>query len=129
MKSKMRIGELAEQAGVTPRTIRYYEDLGLLGPNEREGHGFRYYTETELTRLKKIDALKQLGLSLEEVGEILPLYCDDPTGVRGKRRVLEILQRNLAEIDEKIDSLQRLRIDLQTNIARMEAFIARSKYD
>ena len=129
MKSKMRIGELAEQAGVTPRTIRYYEDLGLLGPNEREGHGFRYYTETELTRLKKIDALKQLGLSLEEVGEILPLYCDDPTGVRGKRRVLEILQRNLAENHEKIDSLQRLRIDLQTNIARMEAFIARSKYD
>jgi DNA-binding transcriptional MerR regulator len=129
MKSKMRIGELAEQAGVTPRTIRYYEDLGLLGPNEREGHGFRYYTETELTRLKKIDALKQLGLSLEEVGEILPLYCDDPTGVRGKRRVLEILQRNLAEIDEKIDSLQRLRVDLQTNITRMEAFIARSKYD
>jgi hypothetical protein len=49
--------------------------------------------------------------------------------VRGKRRVLEILQRNLAEIDEKIDSLQRLRIDLQTNIARMEAFIARSRHD
>ena len=61
MKSKMRIGELAEQAGVTPRTIRYYEDLGLLGPNEREGHGFRYYTETELTRLKKIDARKIAG--------------------------------------------------------------------
>src|SRR5215207_4258510 len=118
MKDKMRIGELAEQAGVTPRTIRYYEDLGLLGPNEREGHGFRYYTETELTRLKKIDALKQLGLSLEEVGEILPLYCDDPTGVRGKRRVLEILQQSLIETDEKIESLQRFRADLQANIDR-----------
>ena len=74
MKQKMRIGEFAEQAGVTPRTIRYYEDLGLLGPNQREGQGFRYFTEAELGRLKKIEALKQLGLSLEEIGEVLPLY-------------------------------------------------------
>lgn len=123
MKEKMRIGEFAEQAGVTPRTIRYYEDLGLLGPNEREGHGFRYYTDTELTRLKKIDALKQLGLSLEEIGEVLPLYCDDPTGVRGKRRVLEILQRQLAETDEKIETLQRFRADLQANVSRIQAYL------
>src|SRR3712207_6583237 len=105
MKDKMRIGELAERAGVTPRTIRYYEDLGLLGPNEREGQGFRYYTDAELFRLKKLDALKQMGLSLEEVGEVLPLYCDDPTGLRGKRRVLEILQVHLADVEEKIDCL------------------------
>lgn len=123
MKDKMRIGEFAEQAGVTPRTIRYYEDLGLLGPNEREGHGFRYYTDAELIRLKKIDALKQLGLSLEEIGEVLPLYCDDPTGVRGKRRVLEILQRQLAETDEKIATLQRFRADMQANITRIQSHL------
>ena len=73
IKSKMRIGEFAEQAGVTPRTIRYYEGLGLLGPNEREGQGFRYYTEIELKRLQKIDTLKQLGLTLEEIGEVLSI--------------------------------------------------------
>ncbi|MFN8569531.1 MAG: MerR family transcriptional regulator [Kouleothrix sp.] len=123
MKDKMRIGEFAEQAGVTPRTIRYYEGLGLLGPNEREGHGFRYYTEAELGRLKKIDALKQLGLSLEQIGEVLPLYCDDPTGLRGKRRVLELLQAQLSDADEKISMLQRFRAELQANISRIEAFI------
>ncbi len=127
MKEKMRIGEFAEQAGVTPRTIRYYEGLGLLGPNEREGHGFRYYTEAELTRLKKIDALKQLGLSLEEIGEVLPLYCDDPTGVRGKRRVLEILRRQLSETDEKIETLQQLRSDLQLNISRIQAHLEQQR--
>jgi MerR family copper efflux transcriptional regulator len=127
MKDKMRIGELAEQAGVTPRTIRYYEDLGLLGPNERLGQGFRYYSETALTRLKKIDTLKQLGLSLEEIGEVLPLYCDDPTGLRGKQRVLEILQAQLAETDEKIDSLKRFRSELQANILRLEQYIAQTK--
>ena len=123
MKDKMRIGEFAEQAGVTPRTIRYYEDLGLLGPNEREGQGFRYYTSAELTRLKKIDWLKQLGLRLEEIGEVLPLYCDDPTGLRGKQRLLEILQSHLAETDEKIESLQSFRSELQTNIDRIQHYI------
>ncbi len=127
MKDKMRIGEFAEQAGVTPRTIRYYEDLGLLGPNQREGQGFRYYTETELGRLQKIEVLKQLGLSLEEIGEVLPLYCDDPTGVRGKQRVLEILQSSLIETDEKIAALQRFRAELVTNIERIRQYIERNR--
>jgi MerR family copper efflux transcriptional regulator len=127
MKQKMRIGEFAEQAGVTPRTIRYYEDLGLLGPNQREGQGFRYYTEAELGRLQKIEVLKQLGLSLEEIGEVLPLYCDDPTGVRGKQRVLEILQSSLIETDEKIAALQRFRAELLTNIERIRQYIERNR--
>ena len=127
MKNKMRIGELAEQAGVTPRTIRYYEDLGLLGPSEREGQGFRYYTETELTRLKKIDYLKQMGLSLEEIGEVIPLYCEDPTGLRGKRRILEILIAQLQEMDEKIAALQQFRAEMLTNIERVQEFINRTQ--
>lgn len=127
MKNKMRIGELADQAGVTPRTIRYYEDLGLLGPSEREGQGFRYYTETELTRLKKIDHLKQMGLSLEEIGEVIPLYCEDPTGLRGKRRILEILTAQLQEMDEKIASLQQFRAEMLLNIERVQEFINRNQ--
>jgi len=127
MKAKMRIGELADQAGVTPRTIRYYEDLGLLGPCEREGHGFRYYSEAELTRLQKIDALKQLGLTLDEIAEVIPLYCEDPTGLLGKRRVLEILEEQLSETDEKIAALQRFRSEIQSNIAKIRAFIERTQ--
>jgi DNA-binding transcriptional MerR regulator len=124
----MRIGELADQAGVTPRTIRYYEGLGLLGPSEREGHGFRYYTEAELTRLKKIDVLKQLGLTLEEIGEVIPLYCEDPTGLLGKRRVLEILEAQLAETDEKIIALQRFRSEIQINIEKIRQFIEQKQF-
>ena len=127
MKDKLRIGEFAELAGVTPRTIRYYEGLGLLGPNQREGQGFRYYTEAELGRLHKIEALKQMGLSLEEIGEVLPLYCDDPTGVRGKQRVLELLQTSLVETDEKIASLQRFRTELHANIERIRQYIERNR--
>ncbi|WP_442949051.1 MerR family DNA-binding transcriptional regulator [Nostoc sp.] len=47
----MRIGELADKAGVTPRTIRYYESLGLLYPSERQGRSFRYYTLIGCTKL------------------------------------------------------------------------------
>ncbi|MBD1922194.1 MerR family transcriptional regulator [Microcoleus sp. FACHB-831] len=119
----MRIGELAQKASVTPRTIRYYEDLGLLGPSEREGKGFRYYTEVELARLRKIDALKGLGLSLEEIRSIIDLFFEEPTMLRGKQKLLEILHNHLQETDEKIEALSQFRTDLQANIARIEQYI------
>ena len=119
----MRIGELAQKAGVTPRTVRYYESLGLLEPSEREGSGFRYYTEAELARLQKINALKELGLGLEEITTVLPLYFEDPTGITGKRKILEILNTHLQETDEKLEDLRQFRSEIQENIARIQTWI------
>ena len=119
----MRIGELAQKAGVTPRTVRYYESLGLLEPSEREGTGFRYYTEAELARLQKINVLKGLGLSLEEITTVLPLYFEDPTGVTGKRKILEILNTHLQETNDKIEDLKQFRSEIQENIARIQTWI------
>jgi MerR family copper efflux transcriptional regulator len=119
----MRIGELAQKAGVTPRTIRYYENLGLLSPSEREGKGFRYYTEAELTRLRKIDALQSLGLSLDEISSIIDLFFEEPTMIRGKQKLLEILQAHLRESDEKIEALTQFRSELQANIAKIQQWI------
>ena len=116
----MRIGELAAIAGVTPRTIRYYENLGLLSPNEREGKGFRYYSQTELAKLQKIDCLKSLGLTLEEITTVIDLYFEDSTGIRGKQKVLEILQFHLKETDEKIAALGDFRSDLEVNILKIQ---------
>lgn len=116
----MRIGELAQKAGVTPRTIRYYENLGLLSPNEREGKGFRYYTNTELAKLQKIDCLKSLGLTLEEITTVIDLYFEDSTGIRGKQKVLEILQTHLKETDGKITALVQFRSDLEANIIKIK---------
>lgn len=116
----MRIGELAQKAGVTPRTIRYYENLGLLSPNERQGKGFRYYTNTELAKLQKIDCLKSLGLTLEEITSVIDLYFEDSTGIRGKQKVLEILQTHLNETDGKITALVQFRSDLEANIIKIK---------
>ncbi len=119
----MRIGELAQKAGVTPRTIRYYENLGLLKPSEREGKGFRYYTEAQLAKLHKIDALQSLGLTLEEIGGIIDLFFEEPTMLRGKQKLLEILQAHLQEADEKLEALTQFRFELQANITRIQQWI------
>lgn len=127
MTEKMRIGELSQKAGVTPRTVRYYEKLGLLQPSDRDGKGFRYYTEVELARLHKINALKQNSLTLEEIQQVIDLYFADPTGIRGKQKVLEILLGHLQETEEKIENLTQFRSELHTKIARMEELIEQAK--
>ncbi len=119
----MRIGDLAERAEVTQRTVRYYESIGLLAPGKREGHGHHYYTEDTLARLRKIDQLKRLGLSLEEIGEVIDLYFTDPSGIQPKQKVLAILRKHLREAESKIGELQQFRSELQANIERFEHFL------
>lgn len=119
----MRIGALTERAGVTPRTVRYYESIGLIPPGERKGTGQRYYPEEVVLRLHKIDQLKRLGLSLDEIRGVIDLYFVDPSGVRAKRKVLALLRAHLAEVDEKVDTLQHLRSDLHAHIKRFELWL------
>ena len=123
MNDRMRIGDLTERAEVTPRTVRYYESIGLIAPGEREGHGQHYYTEETLARLRKIDQLKKLGLGLDEVRDVIDLYFTDPSGIQPKQKVLAILRKHLAEADQKIAGLQQFRADLQAHIERFERWL------
>ncbi len=123
MNDRMRIGDLTERAGVTPRTVRYYESIGLIPSGEREGHGQHYYTEETLARLHKIDQLKKLGLSLDEIRDVIDLYFIDPSGVQPKQKVLAILRHHLAETDQKIGGFQQFRADLQAHIERFERWL------
>lgn len=125
MAEKMRISELAKLAGVTPRTIRYYESLGLLKASEREGTGFRYYTENELVRLQKINLLKKLGLTLDEISSVVPLLSEEPQKLAGKQKLLGILKRHLQTLDQQVDSLTQLRTELQERIDLIEQWIDR----
>lgn len=122
-ETRMRIGDLAERTGTTPQTIRYYEQLGLLAPEEREGRGYRHYGEEAVARLQKIATLKQIGLSLDEIRDVIDLYFADDTGIQGKRKVLEILRRHRQETDEKLAALQGFRAELDRSIARVEGLI------
>jgi MerR family copper efflux transcriptional regulator len=120
----MRIGELSERAGVTPRTVRYYESLGLIPPGEREGGGQHHYPEATVARLRKIEQLKLLGLTLDEIGDVIELYFTDPSGARAKRRVLTMLRQHLTEVDDNLAKVQKLRADLQGHITRFERWLA-----
>ena len=128
MNDRMRIGDLTERAEVTPRTVRYYESIGLIPPGEREGHGQHYYTEETLARLRKIDQLKKLGLSLDEIRDVIDLYFTDPSGIQPKQKILAILRQHLAEADQKIGALQQFRADLQANIERFERWFEETEH-
>ena len=119
----MRIGELAKKAKVTPRTVRYYESLGLIPHGEREGAGQHRYPEQTVERLEKIDQLKTLGLSLEEVGTVIHLYFDDLTEKKAKAKVLAMLRRHLAETESQMTSLGQFHNELLGHIQRFERWL------
>jgi len=90
----MRIGELAGRIGVNPKTVRYYEGIGLLPAPEREPSGYRDYDDQDVDRLRFIRTAQRLGLSLSEISEILAFRrrSERPCGY-----VLEVLDRQVAE--------------------------------
>lgn len=71
MSKYMKIGEIAQKAGVTTRTVRYYEELGLIQPGEYSNGGLRLYSDFELKKLTLINDLKDLGFSLEKIKLII----------------------------------------------------------
>lgn len=123
----MKIGELARRAEVSQRTIHYYETLGLVQPTQRQGRGYRYYDEQALKRLEKIKQLQKVGLSLDEIGQVIELYFQDSTGVQGKREVLRILRGHLADTDRKIAEMQAFRDEIMKNIAYIEGLIRQAE--
>ncbi len=114
----MRIGELADQVGVNPKTVRYYEQIGLIPPAPRTSGGYREYTDTDGARLTFIRTAQRLGLSLEEVAEILRLRerGEAPCGY-----VRDVISQQLLSIDKRIAELRALRTELRELRAAADA--------
>lgn len=110
----MTIGRLAEQTGVPIDTIRYYERSGLLPPPQRRASGYREYASADVERLRFIRRAKELGFSLEEIGELLTLTAQRSNDMRGVKRKAE---QRLAEVEHRIRELQRVRRGLKALIA------------
>ena len=119
----LRIGDLSAQAGVNASTVRYYERLGLMPGGARPGGGQRRYDEAAVARLRKIEQLKALGLSLEEIAGVIDLYFQDPTGRQAKLKVLAILRRHLTETEQRLAALDGFRADLAAHIRRFELWL------
>ena len=109
-----RIGELAAKVGLTERTIRYYEERGLLDSVKRLEGGQRVYTDDDLRRLKFITKLKVLGLSLAEMQELETLYRRHRTNAKVLPRLIELLDAHLATTGERLNELAGLRDEIRS---------------
>lgn len=106
------ISELAEELGITPRTIRYYEEVGLIEPIRHEDIAQRLYGARERVRLKLILRGKRLGFSLTEIKEMIDLYDADPTEREQLQRVITYGEQRLSAIDELLQDLQVMRAEI-----------------
>jgi DNA-binding transcriptional MerR regulator len=107
------IREVCEKTGLSPRTVRYYEELGLLRGVRRRAGGRRVYGEEDLQRLRFIQRLKALGLSLHEIGELNAVYRIDGSTAALLERLDELLARHLGELDQRIAELGTLRDQIE----------------
>ena len=108
-KNSMKIGELAKATGLTAKTIRYYELLHLLEDPERTASGYRQYSADTAERLEFIKKAKRLGLSLEEIKDILAMHQERQAPCV---HVLALLDRKIAEVDEVVADLKAFGLEL-----------------
>ncbi|GEC03451.1 MerR family transcriptional regulator [Streptomyces spinoverrucosus] len=118
---QMQIGEVAERTGLSLRTIRHYEEVGLVIPSARSKGGFRLYTETDVERLMVIRRMKPLDFSLEEMRDLLDITdrlaaTDDPPAGEERERLRERLDSYRKVADARCETL-RARLEMAEDFA------------
>jgi len=128
----IRVGEVAERLEVSPRTVKYYEELGLVEPEERSTGGFRLYGRREIERLERILRMKSIGYSLAAIRELLAVRdmaqeADRVTVLRTATEHLREREREASErmlkIREDLRRAESLREELERDIALCEGRI------
>jgi DNA-binding transcriptional MerR regulator len=117
-KNVYSIGELSREFSITPRTIRFYESERLIAPTRNGSR--RIYSRRDRVRLSIILRGKNLGFSLEEIGEYLALYDADPTGVAQMKHLL-------AKVEDAIEGLMRKRSDLDSTLEELQDIQAKAR--
>lgn len=105
----MNVGDAASRSGLSAKTIRYYEDIGLIRP-ERAANGYRDYSMEDVHRLAFLARARNLGFSIEDCRQLMALYQDRG---RASHDVKEIASAHVAAIEEKVRELQSMRATLQ----------------
>lgn len=121
------ISELASYFDITTRTIRYYEEIGLLQP-QRSKTGQRIFSKKERIRLELIFRGKKYGFQLDEIREMIQLFDRDPSGKKQLQKTIEYGQEKVGEVSNRIDDLMMLRtemesliVDFQTKLTKLES--------
>lgn len=120
----MKVGELAERAGVGAQTLHYYERLGLLPKPDRSASNYRLYPADALRRVQFIKKAQSLGFTLEEIKEILGLR---EQGRAPCRCVADVGKKHLQELDARIEALQEFRRELAAVVPKWEKETSRQR--
>jgi DNA-binding transcriptional MerR regulator len=113
MSDYFLISEVSRETGLSPPTIRYYEQIGLLSPPVRGENGYRRYSPDDLEQLLFVKRARLLDLSLVEIGEIMTHAVCGECGPL-QQRLFSLLADKIAEVEEKINHLTALKADLET---------------
>jgi MerR family copper efflux transcriptional regulator len=108
-RSGLTIGEVAERSGVPPKTIRYYEEVGLIERAARTGSGYRIYDNVDLHVLRFVQRARSLGFSVRDCRQLLTLWRDPQ---RASAEVKALTLHRIAEIDRKMAELAGMRATL-----------------
>ena len=109
----MRIGQLAAQSGYSVRTIRFYEQAGLLPAPERTPSGYRIYDQDAITRLRFVRSAQRLGLSLAEIAEVLQVRdCQGPPCTY----VTKLIETHISALEDRVKELTALRDELRARL-------------
>ena len=107
---------MAELVSVTPRTLRYYEQRGLIRPTTISAKGYRYYAMDVLPIIEKIKELQSIGLALKEIKEVIGLFSQQNRRIEAKQKMLEFMQSHLDDINAKLNVLTNMRTELSGQI-------------
>lgn len=105
MSNLITIGQAAAAAGVSPKMIRHYEAIGLLGEPERDPAGYRLYSEGDVSVLRFIGRSRHLGFSIPQIAELIGLWSDSR---RSSREVKAVAERHLADLAEKRREIEQM---------------------
>ena len=106
----MNISKVAKATGLTAKTIRYYESIGLITAPVRSDNGYRSYTERALRELRFVKRARETGFNLEECQELLALYRDEH---RSSAQVKKLAQEKIVDLRTRISGLQAMLASLE----------------
>ena len=115
-----RISQIAERTGKTPRAIRFYEELGIVSPQQRTESGYRMYGEDAVLRIQWIDKLHEMGFSLPEIQQFLQSFQEIEFGPKMMDILRTLYQEKLQETKASIQRMQLLASELEASIAYTE---------
>lgn len=117
----LKIGEFAELVGTNLRTLRYYEELGLIEPAERSAGGFRYYRPTDVNRVQLIRDMQDLGLHLDRIRELVGKRGDNEARQALSERVGAALRSLDQLLEERMESLESQRARIREALCKLGA--------